>query len=343
MTKMTDDNQDTHAVSAPRRRYWLPLLLLTVLGLAAWQIGVLVRTIRQDDEQVRGLVRDVNALEVQGSKLDGRASDLVEISRRNNLEVSALNNRLDEQSQVVSRLNEQYQGGRTRTQMAVVEHLLMTANDRLLLEHDVDGAITALELADQRLGALGEPRLFNVRRAITEERASLRAVPHADLAAAALTFSSLIGRAQRLPLRARVPDHFEARSEHVELAPEAGWAGRAWASVKEAMSGVFMIRRNRGPAPRLLPADQESLVYQVLALKLEGARLAMLRGDAASFRDLCDSSAAWIRDYFRPDDPGVLAAQAELERLRPLSLNPSLPDITRSLALLRAQMEPSAR
>jgi uroporphyrin-3 C-methyltransferase len=39
----------------------------------------------------------------------------------------------------------------------------------------------------------------------------------------------------------------------------------------------------------------------------------------------------------------VIAAQAELERLRPLQLNAPLPDITRSLTLLRAQMEPSLR
>lgn len=339
---MTDD-QDTSAISAPRRRYWLWLGALALLALVAWQIGVLVHMIRENNQQLSGLVRGLNDVEVQSSKLEGRLGDMGDASHRNSLEVSSLSNRLDEQSQVVSRLNDQYEGGRIRTQMAVVEHLLMTANDRLLLEHDVDGAITALELADQRLGALGEPRLFVVRRAISEERVALRAVPHVDLAAAALTFSSLINRVPRLPLRARVPDHFEARVEHADIAPEAGWATRAWISIKEAMTGVFNVRRNTGPAPRLLPPDQESLVYQVLMIKLEGARLSLLRGDATSFRDLCDSAGAWIKDYFRPDDPGVLAAQAELERLRPLQLNAPLPDITRSLTLLRAQMEPGVR
>ncbi len=339
---MTDD-QDTPAIAAPRRRYGLWLVSLVVLALVAWQIGVLVHMIRENNQQVGGLVRGLNEVEVENSKLEGRQADIIDASRSNSFEVAALNKRLDEQSQIVSRLNDQYEGGRTRTQMAVVEHLLMTANDRLLLEHDVDGAVTALELADQRLGALGEPRLFAVRRAISEERIALRAVPHVDRAAAALTFSSLINRVPRLPLRARVPDHFEARVEHSQVAPQSGWAAKAWASVKEAMTGVFNIRRNNGPAPRLLPPDQESLVYQVLMLKLEGARLSLLRGDATSFRDLCDSAGSWIKDYFRPDDPGVLAAQAELERLRPLQLSAPLPDISRSLTLLRAQMEPGAR
>lgn len=339
---MTDDPL---APTEPRSRWrrLLPLLGLLLLGLACWQVGVLVRTIHDNSEQLHGLVRDLNAVEVQASKLDARQSDQAEAARRNSLEVAAFRDRFDEQDQVLSRLNEQYQGGRTRLQMALVEHLLLTANERLQLEHDAETAATALDLADQRLGSLADPRLFNVRRVLAEERAALRAVPHVDTAAAALTFSSLIGRVPRLPLRARVPDHFEARPEHADVAPDSGWAARAWAGVKAAMSGVFSVRRNRGPSPRLLAPDQEALVYQVLSLKLEGARLAMLRGDATSYRDLCASASTWLGDYFRPDDPGVMAAQAELERLRPLPLNPQLPDISRSLTLLRAQMEPTVQ
>ena len=327
-------------------RYPRPLrivLIVALVGLCGWALWRGVMTLRNDHRQIAELTRDLNALEVENSRLGNRQTDLAESARRNSGEISAFESRLDEQGQIVARLSEQYQGGRTRMQITVVEHLLMTANERALLEHDVDGAITALELADQRLAVLGEPRLFAVRRTITEERAALREVPHVDLTAAALTFSSLINRVPRLPLRAQVPQHFEAHPEPVDVPEGARWPARLWASVKQAMSSVFSVRRNLGPAPRLLPPDAEALVFQVLALKLEGARVAMLRGDAISYRDLCDAASSWIKDYFRADDPGVLAAQAELERLRLLKLNPAVPDITRSLTLLRAQMEGPAR
>ena len=327
-------------------RYPRPLRIVFFVALAVlfgWLLWRSVQMLRNDHLQIGALTSGLNTLEVENSKLGNRQTDLAESARRNGGEIAAFESRLDEQSQIVARLSEQYQGGRTRMQMTVVEHLLMTANERALLEHDVDGAITALELADQRLAVLGEPRLFNVRRTITEERAALREVPRADLTAAALTFSSLINRAPRLPLRAQVPQHFEAHAPVVDMPEGAGWPERLWASVKQALGSVFSVRRNLGPAPRLLPPDAEALVYQVLALKLEGARIAMLRGDAISYRDLCDAASAWIKDYFRADDPGVLAAQAELERLRLLKLNPPVPDITRSLTLLRAQMEGPAR
>jgi uncharacterized protein HemX len=317
------------------------LLLLVLAGALGWR-GL--QLLSADHEKISLQERDLNALEVQNSKLENRLAELTDAARRNAGQMSALESRFEEQGQVVARLTEQYQGGRTRMQMTVVEHLLMTANERALLQHDVDGAITALELADQRLAVLAEPRLFTVRRTISEEIAALRQVPRIDLTAAALTFSSLINRVPRLPLRAQVPSHFEIKAAVAAAVPAtAAWPERLWASVKQALGSLFSVHRNVGPAPRLLPPDAEALVVQSLSLKLEGARLALLSGDAVSYRDLCAASAAWIKDYFRADDPGVLAAQAELERLTPLKLNSAIPDITRSLTLLRAQMEGPAR
>lgn len=335
---------DMSKLIASRYPRSLRIVLLLIVALAlGWLLWRGAQILHADHAQIAALTHDLNVLEVANSKLESRQSDLTEVARRNTGEIAAFDSRLDEQGRVVARLSEQYQGGRARMQMTVVEHLLMAANERALLERDIDGAITALELSDQRLAVLGEPRLFNVRRMIAEERAALRAVPQADLTAAALTFSSLINRVPRLPLRSQVPQHFEAHAEPVELPAGATWSQRLWANLQEALSSVFSVHRNTGPAPRLLPPDAEALMYQVLSLKLEGARLAMLRSDVVSYRDLCAASSAWIKDYFREDDAGVIAAQAELERLRVLKINPPLPDITRSLTLLRAQMEGPAR
>jgi uroporphyrinogen-III synthase/uncharacterized protein HemX len=321
------------------RNRWLPLLsliLLVALGLAGWRGWLFYRDYQKSSDRLAHSVADMQS---QLDRINDRVTDLAEAQRHDSTEVAAFGTRLDQQNDAVARLTEQAQGGQVREQLTIAEHLLMSANDRLLLEQDVDAALTALQLADSRIGALHEPRLFNVRKEIASERAALQAVPRPDLDAAALTFSSLIARVPKLPLRARVPQHFEARSAQLEMPANASRMERAWISIKQALSNIFIIRRNQGPSPQLLSADQEGLVYQVLQLKLEGARMAMLRGDAISYRDLCGSASAWLHDYFRADDPGVLAAQAELERLKPLDLDPPLPDISRSLQLLRAQMD----
>lgn len=342
----TDFTPATGEPASPRRRWWLALPVLAALGAAAWlwrEETALRAQLAEQSAQLRQLGEDLNAVEVQADLLDTRQLDLATANQRAATQIAEFGGRIDGHDQIVGRLHEQVEGGRAHFQMAVVEQLLILANDRLQLAADVPSAITALAEADTRLAALRDPRLYPVREAISEELVALRAVPLPDLTGAALTLSSLVARAPRLPLAARVPDRFESVPESVPLPADARWYQRLGASVREALSNVFSVRRNTGPAPRLLAAEQEALVVQVLALKLEGARLAMLRGDAVSFRDLCNSAAQWLRDYFRADDPGVMAASAELERLAPLDLQPTLPDLTRSLALLRAQLRPETR
>lgn len=357
---MSDDNSTvpdpSRAAIAERPpgllRFWFGLLLLVALaaaGYGLWQYSLQLRaTVAQQNAQLRQMAQGLNSLEVQSDRLEQRQADLAAASQRAATEVAEFGSRIALHDQLVGKLDEQLSGGRARFQMAAVEQLLVLANDRLLLARDVEAAIVALDEADQRLTALNDPRLFPVRQALAQERTALRAVPLPDLTGAALTLSSLIARAPRLPLAARTPSHFEPAATLEPAAPtEPDATAPVWqrfrASVGEALAALFTVRRNVGPSPRLLAAEQETLVVHLLMLKLEGARLALLRNDAVSFRDLCESGARWIDEYFDPRDPGVLAAKAELERLQPLKLAPPLPDITRSLTLLRAQQGPVER
>lgn len=317
------------------------LILALLIGAGAWFYARVSTGLAVQDDSLRHLGRDLNEVEAQAARVEAQQSDLLAEAQRNASQIASFGARIDAHDDIVGELKEQITGGRARLQLATVEQLLLLANDRLQLERDVAAAIAAIESADARLVALKEPRLFAVRQALAQEKSALQSVPVPDYAGAALTLSSLIQRAPRLPLAARVPSHFEAAAERVLVADDARWYERARAAVVEALSGIFTVRRDTGPSPRLLDVEQEALVVQVLALKLEGARVALLRGDTVSFRDLCESASTWLDLYFRDDDPGVAAAKAELERLQPLDLAPPLPDISRSLTLLRAFLQPA--
>lgn len=322
----------------------LLLLLLALLGAGGWW-GY--QSWRGYQVQWQDLVRDLNQLEVQTARIESRQADLAQASRRNGQELAALERRVEEYDQSLGELSEQISGGRVRFQLSAVEQLLLLANDRVLLMGDVRSAALALELADQRLATLADPRLFRVREAIARERAALLAVPVADLPATALALSGLVERASGWPLRARVPRQFEVPAGQPAPPPvteDAGWIARARAALREVMGSVFILRRNEAGSPvRLLSADQEALVHQLLQLKLETARLAFLSRDEPSFRAALRDAAGWLRDYYNGADPGVRVAQAELERLGRLRLAPELPDISRSLTLLRAQLEPAPK
>ncbi|HSW14255.1 MAG TPA: uroporphyrinogen-III C-methyltransferase, partial [Solimonas sp.] len=197
---------------APRRRRRGLLLLIVLFAIiavaAAWvwrQQQQLVGTVGKQTNLVEHLAQGVNALEAQADRLDTRQADLASAAQRNSGEIAEFARRIDEHDQIVGNLNEQMAGGRNRFQLNSIENLLLLANDRLLIARDVKSALVALQEADERIGSMRDPRLFNVRQAIALERAALQVVPEPDYTGAALGLSSLAGRAGRLPLRARAP------------------------------------------------------------------------------------------------------------------------------------------
>lgn len=323
-----------------RPLFWLFATLL-VAGLAyggwrgyQWTLGAL-HAVSSQGEMLERLSAELKTMQTQAQDLSGRQTQLSAAVQRTGTDLASINSRVETNEQATSRLSETIEGGRTRVQLAAVEQLLLMANDRLLLAHDSASALKALDLADQRLALLSDPKLFKVREALAQERSALTALNLPDYTGLTLTLSELQKRAGTLPLRVHVPDRFTAPDVPAAPAPDAGFFGRIWASVRMALSRLFALRRNDGPPPRLLAPDEQALVAQVLQLRLEGARLALLAGDARTFQDLAGKAADWIHQYYDENDLDVKAELAELQRLTDLHLAPTLPDISHSLALLR--------
>lgn len=339
-------SDEPRAVPPARRGgFWGGLLwALVVLAIIAGAGFELYRRgkpmLDERDQRIAALEQALSRSATNTESLRARTSDLLAAQQRAAGDVARFAERLDAQDQTVGMLREEVGGGRVRVQFAVIEQLLMLASDRLQLGREIPATIVALEAADARLAALKDPRLFAVREAIAQERAALQAVPAVDEVGAALMLSGLIDRAPRLPLSAQAPTHFTAVAPAPAALPEnAGAWTRAWAAIRQAVSSAFTIRRADGPSPQLLGEEQSALVRQMLALKLEAARLALLQRNATSLREICASASRWLDDYFRADDPAVIAAHADLQRLQALQLSPPLPDISRSLQLLRGLAE----
>lgn len=324
-----------------RAGWLLGLLLVLLLGAAGWEVARRAQAwFGVQDARIDALEGELRAHDARSDRLQTRLSDLVVGVQRNAAEIVRFGERIDAQDAAVGELREEFGGGRVRVQLAMVEQLLVLANDRLLVVRDVPAAVVALESADARLAVLRDPRVFAVREAIAQERAALLVVPLPDETGTALALSSLIDRAPRLALASQVPEHFAAQGQDTRSPPAADSAWhRVRLSIRHALASVFTIRREAGPPPRLLDDEQRALIRQILALKLEGARLALLRRDATSFRELCAAATGWLDDYFHAGDPGVAAARAELQRLQRVDLQPPLPEIGRSLSLLRGQLE----
>ncbi|MFP5304229.1 MAG: uroporphyrinogen-III synthase, partial [Gammaproteobacteria bacterium] len=145
---------------APEARFpWIGLLasvlILALLAAAGWEGYRRAQAwLDAQDQRVRALAESLNAAEAQIDRLQTRVSDQAVAVQRNAADQARFADRLDAQDEAIGRLREQLGAGRARVQLALVEQLLMLANERVQVGRDVDAAIVALEAADARLAEL---------------------------------------------------------------------------------------------------------------------------------------------------------------------------------------------
>lgn len=220
--------------------------------------------------------------------------------------------------------------------MAEVEYLLTVANHRLILAQDPDTAIAILETADERIKAIGDMSLLKVRKVIADELLALRAMPEVDVSGLALRVASLINSVEELPLR-------DKKRIAIALNEKADVAPLDWRQIPMALwndvKSLVQVRRHQQPTEPLLPPEQTQYLYQNLTLKLEQARLAVLQRDTALFRQSLGEAESWVTSYFEPESSAVTNVVASLKGMLKIELQPTLPDVSGSLRLLREVMK----
>lgn len=222
-------------------------------------------------------------------------------------------------------------GARQTFLLAEAEYYLQIANAQLQLANNPHLASLALGMADERVTQLSDPALIAVRRAISDELAALEVMEIPDLEGATLTLASLARVVESLPLVSRTPD------EDTAAADDADQSGvdRAWGSVKDAMSGLVKVTPPDQAKLALVSPDAEYFLRNNIALQLQSARLALLRGEQAIFEQTLDDTSALLNTYFDGDSAQVASAQLTISEIRESVFVATVPDISESLRLLR--------
>ncbi len=225
--------------------------------------------------------------------------------------------------------------GRTSNEwrLAEIEYLLTIANHRITLAHDLVTAMAIFETADQRIKSLGDPALLKIRKSIKDELVSLHAVQQPDFAGMALSIGSLASEVENLPLidKERVA---VATGQIKDQAPES-WQDIP-AAVWKDIKSLVVVRRHQKATEPLLPPTESWFLYQNLRLKLEQARLALLRRDTALFHQNLKEADAWLKTFFNEESSSVISAVKKLSVLIQVDLQPAIPDASGSLLQLRS-------
>ena len=223
-------------------------------------------------------------------------------------------------------------GARDTWLLAEAEYYMQIANAQLQLGNNPRLAMLALEMADERVVQMANPALTDVRRALAQELAALEAMEKPDLEGATLTLASLARVVDSLPLRAAAGAKQQSAAADDG---EAGAAERAWASVKEAMSGLVKVTPPDEETRALLTPDTANLIRSNLALQLQAGRLALLRGEQAIFEQSLEDADALLGQYFDGGSTQVASARETITEIRDNMVAVTAPDISESLRLIR--------
>ena len=329
---------------------WLALLLSVVASVG---IGYMLvqdwRAQRTADESTSSLVDLRNRMASSSdslSTLDKGIAELAQADALTSAELEAMRQDVDTRLQLLdslpSRLSNlensisSLQGVSTSARntwlIAEAEYYMQIANAQLQLAGNPRLATLALGMADERITQLADPALTEVRRTISDELAALEVMDKPDIEGITLTLASLARVIDSLPLR----QIGEAKADdNAEVDEDLSGVDRAWASVKGAVSGLVKVTGPDQSAIPLLTPDAIYFLRTNLTLQLQAARLALLRGEQAVFRQSLDDAAAWLEQYFDADSAQVGSTLETIDEIRGGMFAISTPDISQSLRLLR--------
>lgn len=335
-----------------RRTTALWILVAFGLGLAI-SVALWFVTDNRLDRSEREFARRIQDDGVASRAAQAVAKQAQDQALANATKLGAVEARVaDSQSQQAS-LEQLYADlARTRDDWALaeVEQILAVASQQLQLAGNVQGAIIALQNADQRLARTERPQFIVLRRAIAKDLERLKALPAVDLAGNALRIDSLVGMVDTLPLLADERPAVRPRLDEQTLdrASETTGGARGWwerlqdhtrylaAEAWQKFSQLVRVREVSEPDALLVAPSQGYFVRENLKLRLLNARLALLARQEQTFRSDLLRVQESLQKYFDTRSKQTTAAITLLKQVQSANTVVEMPTLAESLNAARS-------
>ncbi|VAW73153.1 hypothetical protein MNBD_GAMMA12-538 [hydrothermal vent metagenome] len=234
--------------------------------------------------------------------------------------------------------------GKTGWVLSEVEYLLLIANHQLRLSGNIKTAIQALTEADERLHSLGDPRSLTTRKLIAVEIQSLKKVKVPDISGMTLKLDSLTEPVLSMALATASVETLRGnvKKDKVPKSKEKGLA-KSLENALNKLKGLVVVRRLSQPIKPMLKPEQEAAIRQVLELKLQAARVALVLGKQQRFHSSLVASISWIKSNFDTSNKVVQQVLLVIGQLADAKLKPILPDISSSLREVRLLLQQTGK
>ncbi len=219
--------------------------------------------------------------------------------------------------------------------LAEIEQTLNIASRELTLAGNVRAALIALQTADQRLARADKLQVVQLRRAITQDMERLKALPLVDTQGVSVKLDNLMSLAPTLPLA--VPDTVapstrELRANDANDNIAVRFGKDMWHEMKQ----LIRIREIDSGEPVLLAPQQSYFLRENLKLRLLSARTSLIARDETNYKEDLKLARDMLTRYFDPKAKVNVNALATLKQFSENPVSISAPDITGSLAAVRA-------
>ena len=213
------------------------------------------------------------------------------------------------------------------------DFLLNNALRKLVLDNDVDTAVSLLKLADETLAKVNNSQSAAIRSAINQDLKQLLSVAGVDQNAVMQKLSQLANTVDELPV---LDVNFGDDQNSTKLSDSlSDWAENAEKSATSFLNHFIRISPKHGADRKeLLAPNQDIYLRENIRLRLQLAIMAVPRQQNELYKQSLEAVASWIRSYFDTNAEVTQSFLKSVDELSELSIYVDVPSQLQSLSML---------
>ena len=213
------------------------------------------------------------------------------------------------------------------------DFLLNNALRKLVLDNDVDTAVSLLKLTDETLAKVNNSQSAAIRSTINQDLKQLLSVTGIDQNAVMQKLSQLANTVDELPV---LDVNFGDDQNATKLSDSlSDWAENAEKSATSFLNHFIRISPKHGADRKeLLAPNQDIYLRENIRLRLQLAIMAVPRQQNELYKQSLEAVASWIRSYFDTNAEVTQSFLKSVDELSELSIYVDVPSQLQSLNML---------
>lgn len=334
ISKQSDHSRITQTNKPARNWSGALAFLFSVLTLAALAVVVWFGKIELDNQKallaskqqnLDSAQQNITQLQSQLTQIQNSRAQQLDINNQYQNNLTAISNRVKELS--LSQPNYWL--------AAEAQFLIQLAERRLLIENDINTTIQLLIDANQRLTAMNDASVFNIREAISADIASLYAIEQPNTDDIYLSLSGLSAELGNLSFAAfMIPEPVDKEQQPEVSENVDDWQQNLAISLQRFFGNFVEITRHNQPVEPQLPPEQKWFILANIQTQLVMAQRSTLDFNQARYQDALQKVELWVKQYFDLESAKTVAFLNTIIALRNQEVTLTIPKQLSSQALI---------